>query len=240
MKADTKDLALLLNMQHIDMELMRAKKKLAELPQRSAILEIRKKRQAVEDKRSKVDALRSEADHVASRIKDEDERLAARQRETQDKIDMSRGDYRSVEALTKDLGGIAKRRNTLEQDLVDAEEKRSQIDEVYSQIALALDRIVAQENAFVASFQEEGGALAATIGAAEKKRAELAESLSADLLDVYEKTARKSGGIAVARLVDGSCSVCRAAITEGKLLQVQAEAPLSICPACKRMLVVGE
>lgn len=240
MKADTKDLALLLNMQHIDMELIRAKKKLAELPQRNAILEIRKKRQAVEDKRSKVDALGSEADHAVSRIKDEDERLALRQRETQDKIDESRGDYRSVEALTKDLGGIAKRRTALEQDLADAEAKRSQIDEVKSQIAAALEKIVAQENAFVASFQEEGGALAATVAAAEKKRAELAESLSAELLDAYEKTARKSGGIAVARLVSGSCSVCRAHITDGKLLQVQAEAPLSTCPACKRMLVVGE
>lgn len=240
MKADTKDLATLLTMQHLDMELIRAKKKLSELPQRAAILETRKKRQAVEEKQAKVAAMRSEADHVATRIKDEDGRLAARQRETQDKIDESRGDYRSVEALTKDMGGIAKRRATLESDLAEANAKLAQIDGVQAQIADALGKIVAQENAHVASFQDEGGTLTSTIATAEKKRAELADTLPADLLETYEKTARKSGGIALARLVGGSCSVCRAAITEGKYLQVQAEAPLSTCPACKRMLVVDE
>lgn len=238
MKADTKDLATLLNMQHIDMELIRARKKLAELPQRKAILEIRKKRQAVEEKQAKVAAMRSEADHVASRIKDEDERLVMRQRETQDKVDESRGDYRSVEALSKDLGGIAKRRNTLEQDLAEANEKLAQIDEVQAQISAALDKIIAQENAHVASFQDEGGSLTASIAAAEKKRGELADSLPPELLDLYEKTSAKSGGIALGRLVGGTCSVCRASIADGKYLQVQAEAPLSTCPACKRMLVV--
>ena len=240
MKADTKDLATLLNMQHIDMELIRAKKKLAELPQRAQILEIRKKKQAVEEKQAKISAMKKEADLAAARIKDEDERLVARQRETQEKIDESRGDYRSVEALTKDLGGIAKRRNTLEVDLGEANEKLAQIEQVQAQITAALEKIVLQENAYVSSFQKEGGGLNASIAAAEQKRAELAESLPADLLEMYEKTARKSGGIALARLVNGSCSVCRAAISEGKLLQVQAEAPLSTCPACKRMLVVGE
>lgn len=240
MKADMKDLATLLNMQHIDMELIRGKKKLAELPQRAQILEIRKKKQAVEEKQAKISAMKKEADLAAARIKDEDERLVARQRETQEKIDESRGDYRSVEALTKDLGGIAKRRNTLEVDLGEANEKLAQIDQVQAQITAALEKIVVQENAYVSSFQKEGGGLNASIAAAEQKRAELAESLPADLLETYEKTARKSGGIALARLVNGSCSVCRAAISEGKLLQVQAEAPLSTCPACKRMLVVGE
>lgn len=240
MKADMKDLATLLSMQHIDMELIRAKKKLAELPQRAQILEIRKKKQAVEEKQAKIAAMRKEADLVAARIKDEDERLAGRQRETQEKIEESRGDYRSVEALTKDMGGITKRRETLEEDLAEARGKLAQIEGVQSQITAALEKIVVQENAYVSSFQKEGGGLNAGIAGAEKQRSELAASLPAELLAEYEKIARKSGGIALARLANGSCSVCRATITEGKLLQVQAEAPLSTCPACKRMLVVGE
>ena len=240
MKADTKDLATLLNMQHIDMELIRARKKLAELPQRAQILEIRTKKQAVEEKQAKIAAMKKEADLAVARIKDEGGRLAARQAETQEKIDGSRGDYRSVEALTKDLGGIAKRRTTLEEDLSEANAKLVQISEVQSQITDALEKIVKQENVYVASFQKEGGGLGSGIASAEKKRSELAAALPADLLAEFEKIASRSGGIALARLVNGSCSVCRAAITEGKLLQVQAEAPLSTCPACKRMLVVGE
>ncbi|MFR3091115.1 MAG: hypothetical protein ACLTMP_04745 [Eggerthella lenta] len=50
MHVDTDDLATLLKMQHLDLEAMRDKKKLEELPQRAVILEARSKK-AIEQKR---------------------------------------------------------------------------------------------------------------------------------------------------------------------------------------------
>lgn len=240
MKADAKDIAMLLELQHIDIETMRAKKKIEELPQRAKILEIRKKKQAVEAKRDQVLAMKKEADLAALRIKDEDERLTSKQSDTQAKIDESKGDYRSVEALSKELNGIAKRRVTLEADLNGAQAKLDQIDAVKKQIDEALESIVIQESTLVSSFQKEGGTLNNDVAALSKRRGELEEALPEELLDTYDKIAKRSGGIAIARMQHAACSVCRAAIADGKLLQVQAEAPLSTCPACKRMLVVGE
>ena len=48
MHVDTDDLATLLKMQHLDLEAMRDKKKLEELPQRAVILEARSKKKAIE------------------------------------------------------------------------------------------------------------------------------------------------------------------------------------------------
>lgn len=240
MKADAKDIATLLEMQHIDIESMRAQKQLEELPQRTKILEIRKKKQAVEQKRDQVQSMKKEADLRALRIRDETERLAAKQIETQAKIDASKGDYRSVEALSKDLNGVSKRQVALESEFAEASEKLAQIDGVKKQIDDALESIVVQESALVTSFQKVGGGLNNNLGALKKRREELVASLPADLFDQYGRVARRTGGIAIARLQNAACSVCRNPIEEGKLLQVQAEAPLSVCPSCKRMLVVAE
>ena len=80
MHVDTDDLATLLKMQHLDLEAMRDKKKLEELPQRAVILEARSKKKAIEQKRAQLDALHAKADAQLSRIDDEDRSLSEKQR----------------------------------------------------------------------------------------------------------------------------------------------------------------
>lgn len=239
MEARTEDIAALLAIQQLDLDIMRAKKKLDELPQRAKILAIRKKRQAIEGKKSQVDALRTEIEQQLARIQDEDERLAERQRETQGKIDAAKGDYRGVESLSKDLNGMAKRRATLEGEYNETAEKLERAEEVSSQVESALATLASQEEQLVASFQKEGGEITAQIGPLTKQREERARETSSDLLARYEKIAAKSGGVGIAVLSGDRCGACRSQISEGKLLQVRAEAPLSTCPSCKRLLVVG-
>ncbi|MFR1640081.1 MAG: hypothetical protein ACLSVD_13525 [Eggerthellaceae bacterium] len=91
MHADTDDLATLLKMQHIDLEIMRANKKLQELPQRAAILEARTKRRGIEQKRAQLEALHADADARLARISDEDGALVEKQRRVQEEIDATRG-----------------------------------------------------------------------------------------------------------------------------------------------------
>ncbi|MFR1640577.1 MAG: hypothetical protein ACLSVD_16375 [Eggerthellaceae bacterium] len=93
MHVDTDDLATLLKMQHLDLEAMRDKKKLEELPQRAVILEARSKKKAIEQKRAQLDALHAKADAQLSRIDDEDRSLSEKQRQVQSEIDAVRGDY---------------------------------------------------------------------------------------------------------------------------------------------------
>ena len=130
MHVDTDDLATLLKMQHLDLEAMRDKKKLEELPQRAVILEARSKKKAIEQKRAQLDALHAKADAQLSRIDDEDRSLSEKQRQVQSEIDAVRGDYRGVEARTKELNGFAKRRNTLEADLTAVGDELAKIEGV--------------------------------------------------------------------------------------------------------------
>ena len=212
MHVDTDDLATLLKMQHLDLEAMRDKKKLEELPQRAVILEARSKKKAIEQKRAQLDALHAKADAQLSRIDDEDRSLSEKQRQVQSEIDAVRGDYRGVEARTKELNGFAKRRNTLEADLTAVGDELAKIEGVQAQVASALESLERQEAEATAAFVKEGGAL--------------------------KDAAARTGGVAVGRLQGSNCGVCRMAIEGGRLIDMKGQGNVAPCPQCGRLLIL--
>ena len=229
---------MLLNLQHVDMELLRAQKKLAELPQRQAILALREKMASIKEKYEKVAALKKEAEHKLTLVSDEDARLAEKQRATQAAIDEARGDYRSIEARTKELNGFAKRRATLEGELDKLGAELDKITQLETQVKRAYDDVARQEATQVASFQQEGGALKNAIARMEAQRKAVSAEVPATLLGEYERAAKRGGGIGISRLSEGRCGACRSVIDGGRLIELKNQAPLGTCPHCKRLLVV--
>ena len=238
MQATTDDLTNLLRMQQIDLDLMKAKKKLEELPQRATILAARQKKRTIEQKRDQVAEMRARAEGMAAKLEAEDAELAEKQRRVQEAIDGSLGNYRNVEAHTKELNGFAKRRNALEVELTRLGEELAKIEGVQSQVSQALAEVDKQEAAAIVSFQREGGALQAEIARMSADREGMSAELSPELRDTYNRTASRTGGVAVGLLTEGRCGVCRTVIDSGRLIDLKAEAPLGTCPHCKRLLVV--
>lgn len=149
-----------------------------------------------------------------------------------------RGDYRGVEARTKELNGFAKRRNTLEADLTAVGDELAKIEGVQAQVASALESLERQEAEATAAFVKEGGALKDALARIEAERAMLASSLPADLLDAYKKTAARTGGVAVGRLQGSNCGVCRMAIEGGRLIDMKGQGNVAPCPQCGRLLIL--
>ena len=238
MHVDTDDLATLLQMQHIDLEAMRARKQLEELPQRRIILDARTKREAVDQKRAQLEALHAEADAKLARITDEDASLAEKQSKVQGEIDGARGDYRAVEARTKELNGFAKRRNFLEGELTSVGEELAKIEAVQAQVAKALADIDSQEAAATQVFVKEGGALKDSLARLEAERASLAAALPKELFEAYAKTLSRTGGVAVARLQGANCGACRMGIEHGRLIDMRAQGNMAACPHCGRLLIL--
>ncbi len=238
MQATTDDLTNLLRMQQIDLDLMKAKKKLEELPQRATILAARQKKRTIEQKRDQVAEMRARAEGMAAKLEAEDAELAEKQRRVQEAIDGSLGNYRNVEAHTKELNGFAKRRNALEVELTRLGEELAKIEGVQSQVSQALAEVDKQEAAAIVSFQREGGALQAEIARMSADREGMSAELSPELRDTYNRTASRTGGVTVGLLTEGRCGVCRTVIDGGRLIDLKAEAPLGTCPHCKRLLVV--
>lgn len=238
MEARHEDITALLLIQQIDLEMMRQKKQLDELPQRELILSARKKRTAVEEKQEKVDVLKKDIIKRLTRISDEDASLAKKEAGTQAAIEAAGGDYRNVQARTKELAGIAKRREALAADRAKVDSELEKVSAIEAQVRRALDEVDAAEASAIESFQKEGGALKMAIAQLEAKRTAAAAELDPQILKLYEKTAARSGGVAVGVLNGVKCGVCRASLEGGRLIELKSQAPLGTCPACKRLLIV--
>ena len=240
MDVSHEQIAALLHLQKVDLELMRQRKQLDELPQRGLILAAREKRSAIAERQSQVAGLRRDTVKKITRITDEDASLVKKQQGVQAAIEAAQGNYRNVEARTKELNGIAKRRAVLSEDLDKVTAELSKIDDLDAQIALALEDVIAKEEAAIASFQKEGGALKLGIMRLEEERQGLMCGLTAESVQAYEKAATRGGGVALGKLDGTRCGACRTVLDGGRLIDLQAQAPLGTCPNCKRLLIIED
>ena len=239
MPLSNEDVQPLLVLQQVDLEILQKSKQLDALPQRARIAEVRRKIAQIKEKGEQVEALRAGVERDLEHHRFEDAQLVEKQEQTQAKIGDAQGDYRAVEALTKELDGFGKRREALAEKIGELKTRKAQADQVASQVSAALSALAAQEREAVVSFQQEGGALTEAVAKAQAARAALVAKMDPDLVSRYEKTAKRLAGVGVARLDDQRCSACRNRIEDNRMPQIRHEAPLSVCPHCGRLLVVG-
>lgn len=239
MDATREDIEGLFELQRIDLEIMRLTKELDELPQRAIIMAARDKKAEIQAKSEKVAELKRATMKRITRIDDEDASLAKKEAGVQAAIDAAHGDFRNVEARTKELAGIVRRRGTIAEDRAAIQAELDKIGAMEAQIALAVEEISAKEQQAIDSFQKQGGELKLAIAKLEAARGPVEAKVNDDLARAYDRIVARSGGVAIGVLDDSRCGVCRMPIESGRLIDLRSQAPLGICPACKRLLVIA-
>jgi len=240
MQADYRDLDVLVEIQRIDLEVLQKKKARGAIPQRIEVVKVRKKRDEIAPKLDQVVALQDAKEAEIAKVEDEDRGLAERQERAQADIEAAGTDFRAVDSHSRDLDGIVKRRVTLEENLIALHAELDKIKGVRAQVEGALALCDRQEESLRAAFQEQDDELINQVKDLLAKRAELVRTIPTELARMYEETAKKTGGVALGKLNGQVCGVCRTAIESGRLIELQAQAPLGICPSCKRLLIVEE
>ena len=239
MEATREDIEGLFELQRIDLEVKRLTKELDDLPQRSIIVAAREKTTEIEAKAEKVAELKRVTARKITRIDDEDASLAKKEAGVQAAIDAAHGDFRNVEARTKELAGIVRRRGTIAEDRAAIQAELDKIGAMEAQIALAVEEISAKEQQAIDSFQKQGGELKLAIAKLEAARGPVEAKVDDDLARAYDRIVARSGGVAIGVLDDSRCGVCRMPIEGGRLIDLRSQAPLGICPSCKRLLVIA-
>lgn len=106
-----------------------------------------------------------------------------------------------------------------------------------AQISLALEEIGAKEQEAIDSFQKQG-ATSSSPSPSWRRPAARWRRRSPAALDVYNRTAARSG-VAIGVLDGNRCGACRTVIDGGRLIDLRNQAPLGMCPSCKRLLVIA-
>jgi predicted nucleic acid-binding Zn-ribbon protein len=117
--------------------------------------------------------------------------------------------------------------------------KMTEIGKVRSQARTAVKRLEIRERSLVEAYRREGSQLVEQMKKDDAARVQVAARLSADLMTAYEEAVQRCGGVGVAHLEEGRCGACRNTIEPNRLLQVKRDAPVSHCPHCHRLLVIG-
>lgn len=240
MNATEHDIETLRALQKVDRTIMSAQKEFDALPHRQAILEARTKKEEVLKKKVQVQDMLDEAEGRLAALVEEDEQLALKQDEISTTLAEVQGDYRAVASHTRELDGVRKRREKVSLEVTRVEEQVDKINPVMKQVMQALSTFEEKERELVASFQKTGGSLRGAIAEGQKAREALVAEVDPALLRVYDQTRMRCGGVALADLVDGSCGACRNAFDQSRLSKIKGQAPLAVCPACGRLLIVEE
>ena len=239
MEATREDIEGLFELQRIDLEIKRLNRELDELPQRSIIVAAREKKIAIESKAEQVAELKRTTSRKITRIDDEDASLAKKEAGVQAAIDAAHGDFRNVEARSKELASIVRRRATIAEDRAGVSAELDKITAMETQINAALEELSAKEQEAIDSFQKQGGDLKLSVAKLEAARGQVVAKVSDELVRAYDKAAAHAGGVAIANLDDNRCGACRTVIDGGRLIDLRNQAPLGTCPSCKRLLVIA-
>jgi predicted nucleic acid-binding Zn-ribbon protein len=229
--------ASLLELQRLDLEIAHGKKRLEELPEKQAILDVRHKIRDVSALRHKADLLLKKLGSDLKAHQDEIESLTVKIDAEQAKV-MSTADHREIASLTREMDGLRRRRDKLEMESLGLMDRIEKATAQAATIDAAISQLTGKEAAAIDRYKSVGGALQSETAGLETKRAAVAKSLGAETLAEYEAVRENKGGVAVGRLDGDTCSACRMSLPAERIRELNEGPDVAICPHCHRLIVV--
>lgn len=230
--------AALLQLQSLDLEILRCAKKLEDLPEKKAILEIRAKLKEVASLRDKAEYLSAKLKSDLKAHQDEittlDEKIAREQATL-----MQTSDHRAVTSITREMDGLKRRRDKVEMESLGILERMEKATAQAEKIEAARVQLSEKEASLITQFRSVGGALQEHIAAEGGKRNAVAATLPKDLLKKYESARESKGGVGVGELDDATCTACRMSLPAERVRALtESEEDIGTCPQCRRLIVV--
>jgi len=229
----------LLELQSVDVEIVRANKRLDELPEKRAILEARAKQREIHALGNKAAVLVRKLEGEVKSRQDEATMLKAKLAEEQAKV-MATTDHRAVQSITREMDGLRRRCDKIEMEELQYMERAEKAKAQTAAIEDHVAKLAEREAQLIARFKDVGGGVQAEIATLTSRRAKLAKSLPKETLERYETIRASKSGVGVGKLEDARCSACRMDLPAERLHELQHGPDVSVCPQCRRLIVVRD
>ncbi len=229
----------LLELQRIDIELLQAEKRLEELPEKRAILEVRAKLREIETMKAKAELLVRKLEAEVKVRQDEIAMIATKLDGEQSKI-METTDHRQITALTREMEGLKRRVDKLEMEELQYMERVEKASAQIATIGEAITTLSTKEKDFIKRFKKAGGAVQTEIASLQKQRATAAKDVSEPLNKRYESIRASRGGVGVGKLDGDTCSACRMSLPAESVQNLRIGPDIGLCPQCRRLIVVRD
>jgi hypothetical protein len=232
---------LLLSLLEHDLTIARAEKALDELPEKRAILQLRRRVKEIDSVRDRAIAAVHALEAGIAKASDEvalvNEKIDAEQEKVTSGIVAN---PKELQHLTREIESLARRRDALETDELELMQKAEDASAKVATIDETLAEGHRKEADLIRAFQVKGGALQTQIRQATAEREAIAAELTPGLLQRYESLRDQKHGIAVGQLEHGMCTACRTQLPAAKAQAIEAGPSIAECPNCRRLLVVRQ
>ena len=148
------------------------------------------------------------------------------------------GNPRELQALQDEITSLKRRISQLEDQEIEVMEQIEPLDVQLAGLAASRATLDERGAALRAQIAEEEVAIEGELERVRRERNELADTVDAELLTEYDELRKRSGGIAIARLVGGSCGGCHLslpAVDVDRIKKLSPDAPAH-CEECGRLL----
>ncbi len=227
----------LLELQNIDLELMRTQELLKSLPEIAELARKRKTYLKLKSSTTKLLAQRKDIENDLEELDEQKRQCDADVERARREIDMS--DYKQVQELEINLSSIAKKLDKIEFDYKAKQELLTKAttaeDDLKSRTDQLEETIVSETKAARAHAAE----LQDKVDALTKKRTHMLEELPSDIANRYTNASTKFKGLAVEQLNGNVPSVCRTSLQASSMNDLKYAGEVTECPYCHRLLVIA-
>jgi predicted nucleic acid-binding Zn-ribbon protein len=142
---------------------------------------------------------------------------------------------KELEDLQQEIASLGRRRESLETEILETMVQVEEAQEEDRDTGVTLEEAESSWEKRVASLQREQNELAVRINELLERRQAQVKRIDSPMMKIYENTASKKGGVAVAGLKQELCQVCGVRTSSNKGRQAQA-GELVYCGSCGRIL----
>ena len=227
----------LLELQQVDLSIIRDRRALEDLPETKQIQDVRGKLKELARRTTKlVGQLKDQQieldDNAEKRVE-----VCARVAEVTRDNDTTT-DFRRVKNNNAELDRLAKRLEKIDYTSTGLVEEKARLEALLEQAGQVKARLEAREAELVESLKEHASSIRDHLRELVATRESLVASVSEGMLERYARSCKAHGMLGVAQLEEGMCGACRVQLQPSQLDALRGGPDISTCPVCGRMLVV--
>ena len=239
MKAPADDQLRLLQLQALDTKLDRLDHRERELPASKALAGIESRLANLRDDVVIAQTQLKDLARAVQRAENEVEQVRKRSQRDQELLDSgSITSSKQLEELQREIVSLTRRQNDLEDAELEVMESAEEAQNAVAALTAAIDAAQQEQKTLTGTRDEVISEISRDRRISASERAQLAGTISAELLTLYEKL-RKNGGVGAAQLTGVRCDGCHMQLSPTELSAVQSAPPDEVqrCEECRRILV---
>ena len=233
----------LLDLQERDTRLAQLDHRARTLPEAAQLADLDARLTRLRDEIVAAEAIVGDLQRDLARAEADVEQVRERSRRDQELLDSgSIGDPKQLQNLQHELGSLARRQSDLEDVELEVMERVEGAQAAVATLVAERDQLAVDRGPLHAQVEQMQAEISNERTDVTQQRDQIAGTIPADLLGLYEKIRADQGGVGAAHLHRGQCGGCRLQLPPQEIERVRGAAANEVirCEECRRILVRTE